>query len=122
MRRTIRRMIDRRSLEATAPAGSPMRQTPVRATERHYTPEEIADMWKLSLKTVSNMFRDCPGVLKYSCPRTPAEKRKRGLYVTLRIPESVMAKFHELRSKGFEAGRADAMEGRGNASAHQETN
>lgn len=61
------------------------------ASERHYTPVEIAKLWQLSPDTVRNIFRNVPGVLKVGSPET---LRKRP-YTSLRIPESVMARVHD---------------------------
>ncbi len=60
------------------------------ALERHYSIQEIAKMWSMSPASVRRMFADVAGVL-----RVGSEERrfKRG-YVTLRIPESVLQKFH----------------------------
>jgi len=54
-------------------------------TERHYSVKEIAEKWGLSPTAIRRLFRDEPGVLRFT-------KEKRGLqreYVTLRIPASV---------------------------------
>jgi len=66
------------------------------ALERHYTATEVAKLWRLSLDTVRNLFRDYPGVLKLAQP----PRRGRRTYTTLRIPESVLQKRHaELRGR-----------------------
>jgi hypothetical protein len=66
------------------------------ALERHYTPKEVAELWQLSEDTVRKLFRDTPGVLKIA---QPARRFKR-VYVSLRIPESVLQKRHaELHGK-----------------------
>jgi transcriptional regulator GlxA family with amidase domain len=58
------------------------------ALERHYSVQEIAELWQLSRTTVARIFRDEPGVLKIG-----RERPRRGsrAYMTLRIPESVVA-------------------------------
>jgi hypothetical protein len=53
--------------------------------ERHYTVQELADLWRLSPKTIRRQFRNEPGVLRYGNPK----KGHRRDYVTLRIPHSV---------------------------------
>lgn len=60
------------------------------ATEKHFSPQEIAEMWGLSRRTISDMFRELPGVLKYEKPRL---RGRRG-YVTLRIPASLVEQAH----------------------------
>jgi hypothetical protein len=57
--------------------------------ERHYTPEEIADLWSLSADTVRRLFEREPGVMVIE--RTKKRARR---YRTLRIPESVALRVH----------------------------
>lgn len=59
-----------------------------RATERHYSVAEIAELWKLSPGKVRGIFQSEPGVLAIGEPR-PRFGRRRGK-VTLRIPQSVL--------------------------------
>jgi hypothetical protein len=66
-----------------------------RATERHYSVAEVAELWKLSKSKVRKIFQDEPGVLALGEPR-PRFGRRRG-YVTLRIPESVLGRVHRSR-------------------------
>jgi hypothetical protein len=60
------------------------------AAERHYTPEELANLWSLSADTVRRLFEREPGVLLIERPRLRGRRR----YRTLRIPESVAARVH----------------------------
>ena len=60
------------------------------ALERHFSVQEISELWNLSTETIRNLFRDVPGVLKIGKHET---RYKRG-YVTLRIPESVLQRVH----------------------------
>lgn len=69
------------------------------ATERHYSVHEVAEMWGLSAEKVRKLFQDVPGVLKIGF--TSTSKKGRKPYITLRIPASVLARFHEDRSRGF---------------------
>ena len=64
------------------------------AMERHYTPEEIADLWKVHPDTVRRMFTEEPGVFIPSAAKTPGKQKR----VTLRIPESVLERVHLRRS------------------------
>lgn len=70
------------------------------ATERHYTVQEIAQMWNVSSEKVRRMFRDVPGVLEIGFAGILPGKKKRG-HVTLRIPASVLERVHQDRSAGF---------------------
>lgn len=65
------------------------------AIERHYTVLEVSDLWQLHPDTVRKLFRDQPGVLKIG----HKERRNKQGYVTLRIPESVLARVHSERTK-----------------------
>jgi hypothetical protein len=58
--------------------------------EKHYAPDELAELWGLSMETVRAIFRDEPGVLKIG---KTGSKYRRG-YVTLRIPEEVAERVH----------------------------
>lgn len=59
--------------------------------EKHYAPDELAELWGVSTETIRSIFRDEPGVLKIG---KTGGKYKRG-YVTLRIPESVAERIHQ---------------------------
>jgi len=71
------------------------------ATERHYTVQEVAEMWAMSSQTIYRIFEDEPGILKVSFPRLSRKQAKRAPRVSLRIPASVLARVHEYRSRGF---------------------
>lgn len=58
--------------------------------ERHYTPDELAELWGVSAETVRSLFRDEPGVLRISQPNDG--KRK---YVLMRIPHSIAERVHK---------------------------
>lgn len=64
------------------------------AIEQHYTPEEIADRWKLHPETVKRMFAEEPGVLSAGAEQKPGKRKK----VCLRIPESVLQRVHLRRT------------------------
>lgn len=59
-------------------------------TEPHYTPEEVAKLWKLAPNTVRSMFVDRTGVLKIGT--AGGEKGRR--YIKMRIPKSVVDRVH----------------------------
>jgi hypothetical protein len=58
--------------------------------EKHYTPQELAELWGVSVQTVRELFKDEEGVLKIGSNGT---RTRRG-YKTLRIPESVAERVH----------------------------
>jgi hypothetical protein len=61
---------------------------PVPAFERHFTPQELAELWHLSVDTIRAMFAKEPGVFITNGIRSDARARSRR-YRTIRIPESV---------------------------------
>jgi hypothetical protein len=77
------------------PAPKPVLSDVSRATERHYSVEEVADLWKLSPSAVRRLFQHEPGVLTIGEPR-PKFGRRRGK-VTMRIPQSVLDRVHQRR-------------------------
>ncbi len=60
------------------------------ASERHYSVQEVARLWRVSDDTVRRTFSGEPGVLAIG-------NGKRAL---LRIPESVLARVHRRMSNG----------------------
>ena len=66
------------------------------AFESHYTPEELAALWKLDPSTIRRMFRDEEGVMKYGRTGTTNGRRE---YLTLRIPESVARRVYAKRAR-----------------------
>jgi hypothetical protein len=56
------------------------------AFEPHFTPQELAENWKLDVTSIRRWFIDEPGVLKYGKQSRRDGKRS---YLTLRIPASV---------------------------------
>ncbi len=69
---------------------------PAEGPEQHYTPKQLAQLWGLSEQTIRRRFYDEPGVLKIQTPRLIGRKRRD--YVSLRIPASVAARWHERNS------------------------
>lgn len=74
-------------------ANSVIRSVPT-VLERHYTPGELAEAWRLDETTIRRIFIDEPGVLKIGRPTARGGKRS---YLTLRIPESVAARVYRER-------------------------
>ena len=63
---------------------------PDKAMERHYSLEQIGELWGLSTRTVRKMFESEPGIIVFG--NTGSLKKRR--YLTLRIPESVLLRVH----------------------------
>ncbi len=63
------------------------------ALERHYTVQEVAEMWNLAYNTVLKLIEDEPGVLVFGSPETRYGRKR----ITRRIPESVMIRVHQKR-------------------------
>jgi hypothetical protein len=64
------------------------------ARERHYSIQEVAEIWGLCENSVRELFRNEPGVLRIERPKS---RYKRG-YVTVRIPLSVLQRVHRRMS------------------------
>lgn len=79
----------------------PQSPLPGQAFERHYSVGEVAEMWGFDTQTIRRLFQDEPGVLKISMPRLIGANRKHKPHVHLRIPASVLQRFHEQRAAGF---------------------
>ena len=67
----------------------------VSAFERHLTPQEIAELWRVDENTVRRIFIDEPGVLRLG----NLSKRGKRSYVTLRIPAAVVERVYRQRTK-----------------------
>ena len=61
------------------------------ATQKHFSPDQIAEMWGLSRDSAIRLFEHEPGVLIIAKPAAKYRRR----YRTFRIPESVLARVHE---------------------------
>jgi hypothetical protein len=67
------------------------------ALERCFSPEQIAELWSLSVDSVRRIFEYEAGVLVIERPRIYGKRR----YRTLRIPESVAQRvYHRMALKG----------------------
>ena len=60
--------------------------------EKHYTPQELASMWRLSPATIRKLIRNEQGVLKLQGLGSACGKRS---YTTFSIPESVALRLHQ---------------------------
>ncbi len=63
-----------------------------RPFERHFTPKEIAKLWNKDEDTIRRLFRNEPGVL---CLESMKRRKSARRYVSLSIPESVVARVHQ---------------------------
>jgi hypothetical protein len=63
-------------------------------SERHYTVDEVAELWSLSRDSVRRIFLSEAGVFKIS---RPGNRYKRSC-VTMRIPESVLNRVYRRMS------------------------
>jgi hypothetical protein len=61
------------------------------ALERHFTIQQVAELWGWSDDTVRRTFRHEPGVIAIMHP----ERRGKRPYSKLSIPESVLVRVHE---------------------------
>lgn len=61
------------------------------ALERHYTVQQVVELWGMSDETVRRIFRNEPGVMAI----TQAERRGKRPYAKLFVPESVLVRVHE---------------------------
>ena len=74
----------------------PMERTPApvpKFTGRHYSVDELAEMWKLSRQTITGYFENEPGVVRISGARPRVSKGQRR--ITLRIPEPVVERVYQ---------------------------
>jgi hypothetical protein len=65
------------------------------AFERHYTVNEIAEMWNLAYNSVKALFKNEPGVFSIGSEETRYGRPR----ITLRIPESVLLRVHKKRTR-----------------------
>jgi len=64
--------------------------------DQHFTPQFYAELWGMSVSTVTRWFQDEPGVLKLS---NSAKNGKRSR-VELRIPFSLAMRIYRERTRG----------------------
>ena len=70
-------------------AGIEIQMSDESTTERHFTPESLAELWALSPDSIRRLFEKEPGVLVVT--RNGNRTRR---YRTLRIPQSVADRVH----------------------------
>jgi hypothetical protein len=84
-------------LAAYSPASSSHQlETQGTEFERHYTPQELGDLWGFDHSTIRRMFIDEPGVLKEG---KQARRNGKRIYVSIRIPASIAQRVHDRKSR-----------------------
>lgn len=64
-----------------------------RSTEKHYSVQDLCELWQLSPRTIRRLFADEPDVIDIGA-RTWFNGRRKRRYATLRIPQSVAHRVH----------------------------
>ncbi|HWQ52267.1 MAG TPA: hypothetical protein VN442_01195 [Bryobacteraceae bacterium] len=64
---------------------------------RIFTPQQLAELWQVSTDTIRSLFMDEPGVLRFGSDGNT--RRGKRAYITLRIPEAVVARVFRERSR-----------------------
>lgn len=64
-------------------------------TDKHWTVNEVAERWGVSVDLIRDVFKDEDGVLIFERPGT----RTKRSYSTMRIPESVLERVYSKLSK-----------------------
>jgi hypothetical protein len=65
------------------------------AVEKHFHPEEVAEIWGVSKATIRRVFEKEPGVLLIGEPSRRVGRALRRGYFTMRIPQSVVDRVHQ---------------------------
>jgi hypothetical protein len=65
------------------------------ATVKHYTPNEIAELWHLTPSKIRELFAPEPGVVRIGEPSRREGRSLKRSYFSLRIPEPVMLRVHQ---------------------------
>src|ERR1051326_6124787 len=63
--------------------------------EKHYSAQQLAEMWGLSDKTIRELFRNEPGVIALGKGTHKSGRAYVRRYFSLRIPESVAIRVHD---------------------------
>ena len=69
---------------------------PEPCSEKHYTVQEIAELWAVSTDTVRRIFAHEPGVMRIGKPLTTRRRQ----YITIRVPASVFRRVHDRLTAG----------------------
>ena len=64
------------------------------ATERHFTPVELAALRNLAQSTIRELFQDEPGVIRMGEPSRRVGRTLKRAYYSMRIPQSVAERVH----------------------------
>jgi hypothetical protein len=85
-----------RKTNVATPHAQTIDASPLAAFERHYSPQELAELWGFDQTTIRRMFVDEPGVLKMGKSARRDGKRD---YLSLRIPASVAQSVHARKTR-----------------------
>lgn len=64
------------------------------AGELHFSPKQLAELWKLSETKIRRLFQPEPGVLRIGDGSRRVGRKLKRSYYTMRIPESVAIRVH----------------------------
>jgi len=65
------------------------------ADERHYTPQQLAELWSLSATKIRELFENESGVLRIGEPSRRIGRALKRSYFTMRIPQSVAERVYK---------------------------
>ena len=68
-------------------------------TEKHYTPQELADLWHFDQSKIRRMFMNENGVVRLGEPSRRVGRTLKRKYLTMRIPESVAERVYARLTK-----------------------
>lgn len=67
--------------------------------EKHFSPQELSEIWVLSDTKIRRLFENEPGVVLVGEPSRRLGKKLKRRYYTMRIPESVALRVYERMRK-----------------------
>jgi hypothetical protein len=88
--------VSKASVATAKPQAQSIDSSHTMALERHYTPQELGELWGFDQSTIRRMFFDEPGVLKMGKSARRDGKRD---YLSLRIPASVAQAVHARKTR-----------------------
>jgi hypothetical protein len=91
-----KQFIPRKSPQSQNPADISLSGTSdILATERHFTPTQLAALWSMSPSKVRELFAKEEGVIRFGEPSRREGKKLVRSYYSMRIPESVAGRVHD---------------------------
>lgn len=76
----------------------------IQGIEKHYSIQEVAELWGISQRTATRLFENEPDVLRICMKRRLGSTSDR-TRVTLRIPESALHRVHQSWTQGIAAAK-----------------